>query len=443
MRTVALLAAAFLALALVACNRGPVSHPREVPHPERFLPPSILLITVEGLRADAVAGLREQPTRQSFTPNLDTLISEASWAGHAVAPSSSPAPAVASILTGLSPWNHQVLGPKQSLSRKIQTLAEAVREKGYGTTAYVTGGWLPSARGFEQGFDTFRGYGGGRRARGHLAALGAEPELVWIHFTEPEPPYRLPDSLTTAKRKAISRQELEVFRDRSVELPEGRRREIWRAYLQHVLLLDHRLGGLLEGLRSGGAWERTLIVVAAVHGEEFGEHGQMGHGNNLGRAVLDVPMIVRLPAGEARRIVVREGERPSTLRLWSTILEASGASLDSPGSSPGPALPPSLFREVQEGVLSEVYGDDGRRMFSFVEGDLQLIREVVPVGQQEPPFSGGMGRTTLWTWEGRGARELRRGDLETGLEKKLEEAWSRFLDRERTPEEERRRWSDG
>ena len=42
--------------------------------------------------------------------------------------------------------------------------------------------------------------------------------------------------------------------------------------------------------------DRTIVVVAADHGEGLGEHGEQTHGLLVYDSVLRVPLIVRAPA---------------------------------------------------------------------------------------------------------------------------------------------------
>jgi hypothetical protein len=121
-------------------------------------------------------------------------------------------------------------------------------------------------------------------------------------------------------------------------------------------------------LRRSGQWETTLLVVTSDHGEEFSEHGQIAHGGNLGRALLDVPLVVKLPAGLTRRLALAPGERPGNVRVPATLVEAAGGKL-----APGAA--PSLFAPLDKGTLSELYLGNGVNRFSLVEGDLQLLWE--------------------------------------------------------------------
>jgi hypothetical protein len=91
--------------------------------------------------------------------------------------------------------------------------------------------------------------------------------------------------------------QLEPFFDPATPLPPGLRRRILAMYRLNAAAGDERLGELLRALRASGQWDRTLIVVTSIHGEEIGEHGQVLHGGNLGRAGLEVPLVIKLPQG--------------------------------------------------------------------------------------------------------------------------------------------------
>ena len=70
------------------------------------------------------------------------------------------------------------------------------------------------------------------------------------------------------------------------------------------------LGRLLAALKHSGQWDKTLLVVTADHGEEFKENGQIAHGGNLGRVLVEVPLVIKLPKGFARKLAIGPG-RPS------------------------------------------------------------------------------------------------------------------------------------
>jgi arylsulfatase len=59
--------------------------------------------------------------------------------------------------------------------------------------------------------------------------------------------------------------------------------------------VDLNVGFLLTELESRELLDRTLIVIAADHGEAFFEHGFEGHARNLYREVTETPFIVSFP----------------------------------------------------------------------------------------------------------------------------------------------------
>jgi hypothetical protein len=140
-------------------------------------------------------------------------------------------------------------------------------------------------------------------------------------------------------------------------------------YRFNVAWADQLVGRLVAALRASGQWDRTLLVVTADHGEEFEEHGQSGHGGNLGRPLVEVPLIVKLPRDwPGPPLTLAAGARPATARLRATLVEAAGGVAEQ-------GTAPSLFHAAPEGVLSELYLGNGVNRVSWVEGDLQLLWE--------------------------------------------------------------------
>ena len=353
----------------------------------------VVLITLDALRADFVGAFGGEPRPGvSYTPHLDALAAEADWVGRAVAPSSWTVPSMASLMTGLQPWEHGAIHSGQARLRKeLDTLAEVLKGLGFRAFAYYTNRWLHPRFGYRQGFEVFRHLGGGWRARNRLGHLDGGPELVWVHILPPHTPYRRNDGL--ARRlgqdpqrlpQRVEPLDLEPFYDPSVDLPPERREDFRTLYGHNVAWADHRLGQLLDALRESGQWDRTLVAVTSDHGEEFGEsveqggYRQTGHGGNLGRVLLEVPLVIKLPRGglPGRAFAVAPGKRVTNLRLWATLVEAAG------GEVP-PAVAPSLLRTSARkptpdgpvGILSELYRLNGVNRFSWIEGDHQLVWE--------------------------------------------------------------------
>jgi hypothetical protein len=299
-----------------------------------------------------------------------------------VAASSWGVPAMASLSTGLQPWQHGALhAGRASLAPELTTFAEALDAAGWRTLGFTTGIWLTRRHGYDQGFDLLRDLGRGHKAETRLAHLDGR-ELVWVHLDEPQAPYRLrnrfldrvPDAPTGLPRR-VEEIDLERWFDPARPLPEPERRVLWAMYRLNVAAADERLGRLLDAARRNGWWERTLLAVTASHGEAFGERGQVGHGGGLGREQLEVPLLVKLPRAFPRRLAPPATERVATARLWATLVEAAGG-------RPLPAAAPSLFRRGAGPIVSELYLTNGSNHFSLVvpgdaggAGDLQLLWE--------------------------------------------------------------------
>jgi membrane-anchored protein YejM (alkaline phosphatase superfamily) len=67
-------------------------------------------------------------------------------------------------------------------------------------------------------------------------------------------------------------------------------------YQENLAYGDHLVGRILDALRACDALERTIVVVAADHGEAFLEHRRMLHTSTVYEEMIHVPLIIRFPA---------------------------------------------------------------------------------------------------------------------------------------------------
>ncbi|HKB11544.1 MAG TPA: tetratricopeptide repeat protein, partial [Vicinamibacterales bacterium] len=125
------------------------------------------------------------------------------------------------------------------------------------------------------------------------AANTGAPYFVWIHLYDPHAPYQAPAA----------------FRGRTAT-----------PYDDEVAYAGSEVGRLLDRLRTSGALDRTLIVVAGDHGEGLGEHGERTHGMLLYDSTLRVPLVIAASGIAARTI-----ETPVGLsEIAPTVLHAAG-----------------------------------------------------------------------------------------------------------------------
>jgi arylsulfatase A-like enzyme len=108
----------------------------------------------------------------------------------------------------------------------------------------------------------------------------------------------------------------------------------WREdYDSSIAYLDHQVGALLDELEARDLLQSTLIIITSDHGEQFGEHGIVGHGNSLFIPLLHVPFIVLYPPGVPAGL--RVPEAVSLANLPATVLDVLNLRA---GSVPGKSL---------------------------------------------------------------------------------------------------------
>jgi arylsulfatase A-like enzyme len=417
-----------LLLLLPSC-RGPA------PPPQAAGP--IVLITFDALRADVVG-------ERGVTPSFDSLSRQADWAGRAIAPSSLGTSAMASLFTGLRPWQHRVLQATDVLPPALFTLPKALQAAGYETAGFSGEPMYSHDGGYDRGFDRLEDLGkdDDDAAIQRLATIGSGRRFVWVHIPEPEAPFfhhpRFDDRLGTAGLDLPDRVqpgELARSSDSAEPLPAARRRVFAAMYRHNVAWADERLGRLIAALRSSGAWDRTLLVVTSTHGEELRERERPASDGDLGRHMLEVPFAVKLPRGCRLRIAEPPARRVAAARLWATLVEAAG------GEVP-PAVAPSLFRRSSEPVLSERYLADGASRISLVDGDDQLLW-AARFPPPQPGYDRGSEapRLRLERWEaGGGSRPMVDPRRTAALAGVLAWSWNAFVPAASPPGEDAREW---
>ncbi|QQR72970.1 MAG: sulfatase-like hydrolase/transferase [Holophagales bacterium] len=323
---------------LLVAGCGPRSTPRAEPTHPAVARPSLLLVTLDTTRADAVA----PEVDSAATPALATLAARSLRFAQAYSTAPTTLPAHASMMSGLYPAGHGVHENGRRIADRVPLLAERLDELGYATAAFVSGYPLERQVGIGRGFTVYDdAFGPGRverdagattdRALAWLAAAPGGPFLLWVHYYDPHDPYDPP----------------EPFRSR---FPHD-------LYRGEIAAMDHQLGRLLAAFEAKvgqGPWRE---LVLADHGEGRGDHGESLHGNLLYQGVMRVPLFVAgsgIAAGERRDPVSIRQVRP-TLLSWAG--EATAGDLLAPATEPalGEAMQPFLNYRWQPQTMA-VFG---------------------------------------------------------------------------------------
>ncbi|MFB6135620.1 MAG: sulfatase [Halobacteriaceae archaeon] len=126
-------------------------------------------------------------------------------------------------------------------------------------------------------------------------------------------------------------------------------RECLAHYDAEIRYADEHVGRLLDDLRDRGVYDDALILLAADHGEEFGEHGVYREHANAYDPTQRIPLFVKPPGGadlDAREEVV------TNVDIAPTVADYAG--LDAPGAWQGRSLRPLVEGEDadwREGVV--------------------------------------------------------------------------------------------
>jgi arylsulfatase A-like enzyme/Tfp pilus assembly protein PilF len=260
------------------------AYPQSPPGP---VPPNVILITVDTLRADRLGCYGY---KQIDTSNMDRMAAKGARFSTVVAQSPLTLPSHCTILTGTYPFFHQVRdNVGYRLDSSATTLAEILKPRGFQTGAFVGSYVLDSKFGLNQGFDYyFDDFHPGKNPDGFVnlydlerrggvvidhtlswleKALLKPPFFAWIHLYDPHDPYDPPQPFKV-KYKA-------------------------RPYDGEIAYVDSQIGRLLDFLINKKLYEKTIIVLTGDHGESFGEHNEVKHGYFLYDTTLLVPLIIK------------------------------------------------------------------------------------------------------------------------------------------------------
>lgn len=307
----------------------------------------IVLISIDCLRADHLSCYGyPRPT----TPTIDALACRGALWERAYATSSWTKPSVSSLLTGLYPSQHRSFqGIKRSkgqlavttdvLRSTEPTLAESFSAIGWRCGAFINNAQLGEFSRLNRGFDAYvPNAGKADRLLEHYGDwLNADPQrpaFAYLHFLEAHWPYK-------PRRRHIAsfggNRDTNIYRDYSARdfgrlrrsishsqatLTDDELGQMIQMYDGAVRRLDGKVKLVLDLLNKAGLAEQTAVIVTADHGEEFLEHGRIGHGHSLYEELTHVPLIAALPDGPRG---VRLCEPVSQVDLAATLLSAAGA----------------------------------------------------------------------------------------------------------------------
>ncbi len=233
----------------------------------------IVLITIDAVRADHL-GCYGYP--RPTTPNIDALAARGVRFEHAYTQAPHTSFSLASLMIGKYYPTLARLAPSDT----HETLAKLLRRYGWKTAAF-----FPPAvfyidahkmKAFEANnfdfeyvkYEFLAAEGRVGQIEDFLRAENPRKLFLWLHLFEPHEPYERHPGFDFGSRD-VDRYDSEI------------------AYADSVV---GNVVKIIERKRPG-----AIIILAADHGEEFGEHGGRYHGTTLFEEQVRVPLIVVVP----------------------------------------------------------------------------------------------------------------------------------------------------
>ena len=107
-----------------------------------------------------------------------------------------------------------------------------------------------------------------------------------------------------------------------------------KAYLEalhdaEITQSDAAFGTFIADLKTLGIYDKSAVIVVSDHGDEFWEHGNVGHAQTVHQELVHIPLIIRAPG----RVPAGQGRAAPTSRRWTCsrpLLELAGAASPAP-----------------------------------------------------------------------------------------------------------------
>jgi arylsulfatase A-like enzyme len=291
------------------------------------------------------------PKSRVETPVLDAFAKQATLFKTAYVQGNESRVSHASLWTGMYPAQHKFISDKAHLNLDFVTLPEVVKSAALYNGGFIANGFIRESWGFGQGWDVLHNAiqeETGLKAedlvksgKKFLAEHGKNPFFLYLGTIDAHVSWRVhqpwmakydPEPYEGAFVKGCSDPQLDQIVAGKLKVNERDKVRIVAAYDSDISYNDQQFGELMKLLDK----DDTMVVLTADHGEEFWDHGRIGHGQSLRQELIHVPMFIYYPPLFPAGKVVDEGVE--IIDLLPTIADALGAKV--PADVQGESLIP-------------------------------------------------------------------------------------------------------
>jgi choline-sulfatase len=356
----------------------------------------IFIWMVDTLRADKVHVYN--PKTNVITPNYDAFAGEATRFAWAQVPGTWSLPSHASILTGVYPSVHKATAHEARLDPQVPFIAELMKKSGFRTAMFSSNGYVSSKWGFDRGWDLDRNFirenlpNGAdylwKQAKPWILTNLKKPEFVYLATVEPhviynpkkeyfvkywKKPYKGPI------KPALTGIQLGSIKSGKLKVTDTDKAYIEALHNAEITQSDDCFKTFIADLKAAGLYETSVVVVISDHGDEFWDHGDVGHAQSVHQELVHVPLMIRAPGVfPPGKVIDADVE---AMDLFPTLLELAGVAIppetqgsslvslvrDEPSQSPRAALSQNLgmsrglkvgrYRFIHGGAKMELYDE--------------------------------------------------------------------------------------
>ncbi|MFU8805347.1 MAG: sulfatase, partial [Bradymonadaceae bacterium] len=240
-------------------------------------------------------------------------------------------------------------------------LSQYMQKAGYKTGVVAANGYLSHLLNLNRGWDFYRNLIHEETAVGSsfLSRAGMqwalenkdEPFFLYLGTIDPHVTYRRHEEFiglydddanyTGRFRRHMSGEDLGLVKARKLPLDDREKLRVINLYKNEITFNDSAFGYVREQLEEAGIWDQTMVVVTSDHGEEFWEHGSVGHGHNVHQEMVHVPMFFYYPPLIPAGTVVDAGA--DVIDIMATVLDIIG--VDRPEGQQGKSVLPLIFNQ--------------------------------------------------------------------------------------------------
>jgi arylsulfatase len=301
--------------------------------------PNVIIVMADTLRADHLSLFGYA---RETSPQITALARGGVAFSSAISQAPYTSKSIEALFTGDLPSPATAVSTRE-LPGWRETLAEHFRAAGYQTAGFSGNPLVSRATGHAQGFDEFEMESLNYRPATDLfgAALdwlsehdAAQPFFLYVHCMDVHAPYAPPSSddlwrdgyrgpvqRETSSRYVVGIREdgLEAFeRESGARFEERDLARLISLYDASIHFFDRVFAAFIRDLEARGQLRDTVVVLVADHGEEFMEHGSLGHGRTLFDHQLRVPLLIMGPGVPAG---VRIDEPVAVADVMPTVLD--------------------------------------------------------------------------------------------------------------------------